>query len=367
MTDKTTFSVGVVVTVLISAAWAYGAASPAVTCQVRKLKTAGKYVRCRLRADAKAVRKGEAPDYANCQTRLSKVWAKTESRAGVGVCPTEGDQAGIDARISENAGDIVTLVTGGTPTCGNLAVDSGEQCDGADLNGADCTMLGFAGGALGCRLSCYYDTSGCTGGAGFALFVGIDPMVGKTGQTAFWGPGSDGDIEPGRSLDYVDNGDGTITDLSTGLMWEKKDDSDGIHGQKFSYQWQASGYGPGLSEFLDVLNDVAGGGASCFAGYCDWRIPSVKELQSLVDYGRDGDRSIDPIFHQPETCTGCTDVTQADCSCTPYFRTTWSSTSSAVDPTGQAEVVFFRHGHVWDSSKTGLLNSHYVRAVRGGL
>src|SRR5262245_44504485 len=46
-----------------------------------------------------------------------------------------------------------------------------------------------------------------------------------SGQTTPYGPGSDGDIRAGAALSYTDNGDGTITDHTTGLMWEKKDDS----------------------------------------------------------------------------------------------------------------------------------------------
>ena len=50
-----------------------------------------------------------------------------------------------------------------------------------------------------------------------------------TGETTPHGPGSDGDVQAGLALSYTDNGDGTITDNNTGLMWEKKDDSGGIH------------------------------------------------------------------------------------------------------------------------------------------
>src|SRR5713226_3197712 len=60
-----------------------------------------------------------------------------------------------------------------------------------------------------------------------------------TGQTTCWdandvvipcaGTGEDGDIRAGAPLAYADNGDGTITDLNTGLMWEKQTSDDYIH------------------------------------------------------------------------------------------------------------------------------------------
>ncbi len=55
---------------------------------------------------------------------------------------------------------------GGPPAvCGDGMVGGGEQCDGADLNGADCTTVGFAGGGvLACSAGCGFDTSGCIAG-----------------------------------------------------------------------------------------------------------------------------------------------------------------------------------------------------------
>ena len=53
---------------------------------------------------------------------------------------------------------------GGTQTsvCGNGVKDTGEVCDGTDLNGATCASLGFVSGALACSSSCQsFDTSGC--------------------------------------------------------------------------------------------------------------------------------------------------------------------------------------------------------------
>ncbi len=46
-------------------------------------------------------------------------------------------------------------------TCGNGIVDSGEQCDGSNLNGRTCQSLGYSGGTLSCSSSCAYDTSQC--------------------------------------------------------------------------------------------------------------------------------------------------------------------------------------------------------------
>ncbi|MCP3978399.1 MAG: DUF1566 domain-containing protein [bacterium] len=78
--------------------------------------------------------------------------------------------------------------------------------------------------------------------------------------------------------DFVDNSDGTITDLATGLMWQKVDSI-------VTYNWeQALDYAEGL-----VL-----------AGHSDWRLPNVKELQGIVDYTRSpatsGTPAIDPLF-----------------------------------------------------------------------
>jgi hypothetical protein len=46
--------------------------------------------------------------------------------------------------------------------CGNGVIDSGEECDGANLNGATCTSLGFQTGTLACSGTCSFNTSGCS-------------------------------------------------------------------------------------------------------------------------------------------------------------------------------------------------------------
>jgi hypothetical protein len=79
--------------------------------------------------------------------------------------------------------------------------------------------------------------------------------------------------------DFVDNGDRTVTDLATGLMWMKTD----------------SGRGMSWEDALEYAENLES------AGFNDWRLPNAKELQSIVDYGRSpstsGAAAIDPIFN----------------------------------------------------------------------
>ncbi len=102
--------------------------------------------------------------------------------------------------------------------------------------------------------------------------------------------------------DFNDNSDGTITDRATGLMWNKDDSGKGMIWQ------EALEYAEG--------NELA--------GYSDWRLPSVKELQSIVDYSRapgaTNSAAIDPVFN-------CTEITnEAGQKDYPYF---WSNTTHA--------------------------------------
>lgn len=87
--------------------------------------------------------------------------------------------------------------------------------------------------------------------------------------------------------DFVDNGDGTVTDRATGLTWTKGH-------SKQPMDWpQALRYAENLQ----------------FAGHHDWRLPDAKELQSIVDYSRAPDArdparrspAIDPVFELTDT------------------------------------------------------------------
>jgi hypothetical protein len=69
--------------------------------------------------------------------------------------------------------------------------------------------------------------------------------------------------------DFYDNGDGTISDRATGLMWSKADSGKGMN-------WEAA------------LAWVQARNKEDYLGHNDWRLPHAKELQSLVDYTRAG-------------------------------------------------------------------------------
>lgn len=98
------------------------------------------------------------------------------------------------------------------------------------------------GGLVADPRSCDADLGTCTTSL---EICNTSSRLPKSGQTTSYGPGSDGAVQAGRALSYTDNGDGTITDNVTGLMWEKKDDSGGIHDKDNDYTWSGASYGAG--------------------------------------------------------------------------------------------------------------------------
>ena len=93
-----------------------------------------------------------------------------------------------------------------------------------------------------------------------------------------------GNEQYGRN-DFQDNGDGTVSDNATGLMWAQ--DDSGI-AEPAGLNW------------AEALAHVRTMNAASHLGHDDWRLPSAKELQSIVDYGRSPDTSgsaaLDPVF-----------------------------------------------------------------------
>jgi hypothetical protein len=68
-----------------------------------------------------------------------------------------------------------------------------------------------------------------------------------------------------------------ITDRRTALRWEKLSDDESIHNKDQLLDWHEA------FAKIAALNTPP-----CFAGHCDWRLPNVIELESLVHYGTGG-------------------------------------------------------------------------------
>jgi len=99
----------------------------------------------------------------------------------------------------------------------------------------------------------------------------------KTGQTLIYASGDDGNIRAGvewPAQRFTDNGDGTVTDSLTGLMWLKD-------GGCMKAKWESAlGAVAGLNNHQGQNNCAGYNG-----NYSDWRLPTVNELKSLVTYG----------------------------------------------------------------------------------
>ena len=162
-------------------------------------------------------------------------------------------------------------------------------------------------------------------------------LVPQTGQTTSHADYDDGYYEMGvicREPRFTDNGDGTVTDNCTGLIWLKNAD-------RFGPQNWANALAScsGLADDGTDLKDGSQAG--------DWRTPNLRELQSLIDYGQ----------QDPALPVGHPFINQQT-----YFY--WSSTSQAGDPYNYAFLVYFNTGNVERYLKTNSI--FYVTCVRDG-
>jgi hypothetical protein len=128
--------------------------------------------------------------------------------------------------------------------------------------------------------------------------------------------------------DFHDNADGTITDRATGLMWSKMDSGKGMN-------WQ------------NALAWAQQKNAERFLGHSDWRLPNVKELQSIVDYTRSPDTSQSPAIDPMFSCTAITN--EAHQTDYPFY---WSATTHAgLRGGGAAMYVAFGRAAGWMSPR----------------
>jgi len=247
-------------------------------------------------------------DLNNCQTNLSSTAADLTS--------CQGDLATCEA----------------VPVCGDGLIAGDEECDFGNLGDETCATRGFAGGTLACSF-CRFDEAQCY-------------------ATRFDASGA------------------TVIDHQTGLEWEKKDlegDSDFEHPHyvSMSYTWSSTGTAPNgevFGEFLGRLNGNAssspdGPVTGCYAGHCDWRLPTVEELQTIVDLSASGcgmgDPCIDPAFGPASAFFYWSSTTYASDNPPPVY---------GEDNSSFAWVVYFGGEDGYPADFKTAWN--YVRAVR---
>jgi hypothetical protein len=301
-------------------------------CAQKKLKASARFSRCRSAADAEFKKTGKTDKrdrgYERCELdfrdkydAIEAKWPQSQSLPASDQCSTYGDASNVLAFLIRVADGIAS---------GNASTLGGDTFHGMPA----------------------------------------------TGQTVSYGNGTDGDLQPGSTRTFTDNGDGTIADAVTGLMWEKKSDDGSVHDVDNAYEWELypgcdttptnQMTGSVVNDFLDVLNDTAGGGASGFAGFTDWRVPNLHELRSLIDHGGSTEVQIFDEFN-----TGCAPgcaVTDPGCSCVTGQATLTSTTWNLwnLDETYFAAVDFWQARHLsWSKCSFGF--GRPVRAVRGGL
>jgi hypothetical protein len=168
---------------------------------------------------------------------------------------------------------------------------------------------------------------------------------------------------------FTDNGDGTVTDGQTGLTWEKKGHLDGVpvectsagvcpdsHDADNQYTYSADNpTGPPVTVYTVMLAQLNAGGG--FAGHTDWRLPTLAELHSLLDYADASSPVTNAAFD-----TGCdSSCTGIACSCTAadLYWTNDLVTSIA----GNAWLADFSDGSVLNDSRD---TDYHARAVREG-
>ncbi len=144
---------------------------------------------------------------------------------------------------------------------------------------------------------------------------------------------------------FEDNGDGTITDNATGLMWQQVDNGN-------TYDWEDALF---YAENLTL------------SGKSDWRMPNAKELQSIVDYTKSPNTSSSPAINALFACTSITDPNGN----TGQYGYYWTGSPLQDGPQPYSDAVYFcfgkAQGKVESPPKSGnfqLVDAHGAGAQR---
>ncbi len=261
---------------LATSVTAAAALTDAEKCSTQKMRVAGKYVFCRMKAEAKAIKKGAPADFTNCDSKFAAKWAKIETKAA-GACPAGGDV--------QSVGDIAIADT--------------------------------------------------------ALMAGT--------------------VSAAARFQY--NGNGTTSDLNTGLTWENKSyNDDSVNDITTRYTFQEA-----VTVHIATLN-----GAS-FGGHSDWRVATPNEMLSLVNFSNPGEIKSYPAFDfncdfvcNMGICPGPVfDAITSNCAFSELWghESFWTSTTNPEDPTEAITVLNWGFIIETEESKT---TSRPVIAVRGG-
>ena len=397
--------------------------TPEQKCQAGKNIAAGKLAACLQTAEAKLTTTGDAAKYAktklDCSYKFATRWLKLESAAArVGAtCPdTPFDRSALEGAIQQCSANVASALAGAglTECTAELAMCVGDldtcTSDLGTCNGAVTTLSGNLSICNGSLTTCNANLGTCataltqamsdlgTCNSTLATLNGdltacADSLTTASGSLDTCNGhlntcnGSLGTCTAnldtctanlamchgvcGSSGTFVDNCDGTITDTATGLMWEKKTTTVGS-GQNFAdphdvdnlYTWTASGTpyprtGTAFTDFLSKLNTPP-----CFAGHCDWRLPSEASLNSPFT----GAKELQRILLEPYPC-GTEPCIDAIFGPTATDGAYWSDTTSTDLGDGSGDLCYlvcawdvnFQVGYTSRYSKN---NFRHVRAVR---
>ena len=302
-------------------------ATPEQTCEGGRNGAVGKFASCLHKAQQKFVAGGETDTaardeaIAKCTAKFGTKWQALEDKAGPGVCPS-ADESGLQQFEEACVAATEAALGGGSLPLDVVACNSDLTTCGDDL--ADCEAVI---GTLSTGQTTCYDAAGT--------------------MIACAGTGQDGEFQQGVARAFTDNGDGTITEAITGLMWEKLSNDGTVHDKDNAYGW-----GGMISTKVSTLNSTS------FAGYNDWRVPNIFELETLRNLSSPASPLVYPEFSMP--CpAACTVLT---CSCTDSGQY-WSSTTY-LDLHDYGMELDFANG--WVGARLKSAAGISVRLVRGG-